>query len=67
MSGIPLNLLNIKYGSELIETDQKWLKADKGSTLEFDAILHYQKRIVALNETDRLIKEIDEIEREEKA
>ncbi|MEX2513325.1 MAG: hypothetical protein WD398_10510 [Cyclobacteriaceae bacterium] len=31
----------------------------KGRNLEFDDILHYQKIIVALTETDRLMKEID--------
>ena len=41
---------------------QKWLKDRKGRTLSFEDILHYQKIIVALNETDRLMKEIDKIE-----
>ncbi len=41
---------------------QKWLKDRKGRTLEFEDILHYQKIIVALSETDRLMKEIDGIE-----
>jgi hypothetical protein len=41
---------------------QKWLKDRKGRQLEFDDILHYQKIIVALFETDRLMKEIDKIE-----
>ncbi len=41
---------------------QKWLKDRKGRTLEFEDILHYQKIIVALSETDRLMKEIDMIE-----
>src|SRR5690554_1971556 len=41
---------------------QKWLKDRKDRTLEFEDILHYQKIIVALTETDRLMKEIDEIE-----
>ncbi len=41
---------------------QKWLKDRKGRTLEFDDILHYQKIIVALSETDRLMKEIEKIE-----
>lgn len=41
---------------------QKWLKDRKERTLEFDDILHYQKIIVALAETDRLMKEIDKIE-----
>lgn len=39
---------------------QKWLKDRKGRALEFDDILHYQKIIVALTETDRLMKEVDE-------
>jgi len=30
--------------------------------LEFDDISHYQKIIVALSETDRLMKDIDKIE-----
>jgi predicted helicase len=40
---------------------QKWLKDRKDRKLEFDDILHYQKIIVALAETDRLMKEIDKI------
>lgn len=41
---------------------QKWLKDRKERTLEFDDILHYQKIIVALSETDRLMKEIGKID-----
>jgi hypothetical protein len=41
---------------------QKWLKDRKERKLEFDDILHYQKIIVALSETDRIMKEIDQIE-----
>lgn len=41
---------------------QKWLKDRVGRTLDFEDILHYQKIIVALSETDRLMKEIDKIE-----
>lgn len=41
---------------------QKWLKDRKDRKLEFDDILHYQKIIVALTETDRLMKEIDKID-----
>lgn len=41
---------------------QKWLKDRKGRTLTFEDILHYQKIIVALAETDRLMKEIDKLE-----
>jgi len=41
---------------------QKRLKDRKGRQLEFEDILHYQKIIVALSETDRLMKEIDGVE-----
>ena len=41
---------------------QKWLKDRKKRTLDHDDIFHYQKIIVALFETDRLMKEIDKIE-----
>ncbi len=41
---------------------QKWLKDRKGRTLNFEDIVHYQKIIIALCETDRLMKEIDKIE-----
>ncbi len=41
---------------------QKWLKDRKGRKLEFDDIAHYQKIIVALAETDKLMKEINDIE-----
>ncbi|MHC1738232.1 MAG: type ISP restriction/modification enzyme [Ignavibacteriaceae bacterium] len=40
---------------------QKWLKDRKGRKLEFEEILHYQKIIVALTWTDKLMKEIDKI------
>jgi len=43
---------------------QKWLKDRKDRKLEFDDLLHYQKIIVALTETDRLMKQIDTIENE---
>ena len=41
---------------------QKWLKDRHGRTLSYADILHYQKIIVALTETDSLMKEIDKIE-----
>jgi predicted helicase len=41
---------------------QKWLKDRKGRVLSYDDIMHYQKIIVALNETDRIMKEIDTIQ-----
>jgi predicted helicase len=41
---------------------QKWLKDRKDRALEFNDILHYQKIIVALTETSRIMKEIDKIQ-----
>ena len=38
---------------------QKWLKDRKDRVLDFEDILHYQKIIVALTETSRLMGEID--------
>ena len=40
---------------------QKWLKDRQGRELSFDDILHYQKIIVALTETARLMLEIDKV------
>ncbi len=41
---------------------QKWLKDRKGRQLSFEDVRHYQKIIVALVETDRIMKEIDKVE-----
>ena len=40
---------------------QKWLKDRQGRELSYEDISHYQKIIVALTETDRLMKEIDKV------
>lgn len=40
---------------------QKWLKDRKDRKLEIEDIMHYQKIIVALTETHRLMQEIDKI------
>jgi len=40
---------------------QKWLKDRKGRVLEYDDISHYQKIIKALVETDRIMKEMDDV------
>lgn len=40
---------------------QKWLKDRKGRELNYDDIVHYQKIIVALSETARLMGEIDKV------
>jgi hypothetical protein len=39
----------------------KWLKDRKGRVLSFDELEHYQKVMVALNETIRLMQEIDRV------
>lgn len=41
---------------------QKWLKDRKGRTLTNNDIEHYQKIIVALAETERIMKEIDKLD-----
>ena len=40
---------------------EKWLKDRKGRTLTKDDIAHYQKIVVALAETIRLMQEIDDV------
>ena len=40
---------------------QKWLKDRKGRVLDFEDIMHYQRIIKALTETDRVMGEIDDI------
>lgn len=41
---------------------QKWLKDRKGRVLDYEEIMHYQRIIKALVETDRVMKEIDGID-----
>ena len=40
---------------------QKWLKDRKGMTLGFEDVKHYQRIIYVLQQTERLMQEIDEI------
>ena len=40
---------------------QKWLKDRKGRELTEEEIEHYQKIVVALNETIRIMSEIDAV------
>lgn len=58
-NNVPLTAWEFYIGG--YQPAQKWLKDRKGRILEFEDILHYQKIIVALSETDRLMKEIDKI------
>ncbi|MBE2217885.1 MAG: DNA methyltransferase [Ignavibacteria bacterium] len=57
--GVPESAWNFYIGG--YQPAQKWLKDRKGRKLEFDDILHYQKIIVALTETGRLMSEIDKV------
>ncbi|MBU4486138.1 MAG: N-6 DNA methylase, partial [Candidatus Delongbacteria bacterium] len=58
--GVPEVAWNFYIGG--YQPAQKWLKDRKGRKLEFDDILHYQKIIVALTETDRIMQVIDGVE-----
>lgn len=57
---IPLRAWEFYIGG--YQPAQKWLKDRTGRKLSFDEILHYQKIVVALMETDRIMQEIDQID-----
>ncbi len=57
--GIPTAVWDFHIGG--YQVAQKWLKDRKGRTLTYDELTHYQKVIVALKETIRLMAEIDEL------
>ncbi len=57
--GIPESVWNFFIGG--YQPAQKWLKDRKGRTLEYEDILHYGRIIYALQETDRIMKDIDKI------
>lgn len=57
--GLPQDIWEFRIGG--YQVCEKWLKDRKGRTLSSDDIDHYQKIIVALSETIRIMKEIDEI------
>jgi len=55
--GVPPEVWNFHIGG--YQVCHKWLKDRKGRTLTYDDLTHYQKVIVALKETIRLMEEID--------
>lgn len=57
---IPLAAWNLYIGG--YQPAQKWLKKRRGRMLNFEHILYYEKIIVALTETDRIIEDINSIE-----
>jgi len=56
---VPENVWNFHIGG--YQVTQKWLKDRKGRRLTYDELNHYQKIVVVLRETVRLMKEIDEV------
>ncbi|MFM7219784.1 MAG: type ISP restriction/modification enzyme, partial [Nodosilinea sp.] len=56
--GVPEAVWNFYVGG--YQVCQKWLKDRKGRTLSPDDLTHYQRIIVALKETIRLMQQIDE-------
>lgn len=55
--GVPEEVWNFKIGG--YQVCDKWLKDRKGRVLSGEDITHYQRVVVALKETIRLMKEID--------
>ena len=57
--GVPEAVWNFKVGG--YQVCEKWLKDRRGRTLSKDDIAHYQKIVIALAETIRIMREIDEV------
>ena len=57
--GVPESAWNFFIGG--YQPAQKWLKDRKGLTLSFEDVKHYQRIIYVLQQTERLMKEIDNI------
>jgi predicted helicase len=57
--GVPPEVWAFHIGG--YQVAQKWLKDRKGRTLTYDDLIQYQRIIVALKETIRVMREIDEV------
>ena len=57
--GVPEEVWDFQIGG--YQVCHKWLKDRKGRTLSDEDIAHYQKIVVALSETIRIMAEIDEV------
>ncbi|HEY83295.1 MAG TPA: N-6 DNA methylase [Dehalococcoidia bacterium] len=57
--GVPPEVWNFHIGG--YQVCQKWLKDRKGRNLTLDEAQHYQKIVVAIKKTIRLMEEIDEL------
>lgn len=62
--GVPESAWNFFIGG--YQPAQKWLKDRKGMTLSFEDVKHYQRIIYVLQQTERLMQEIDVIMNEQK-
>ena len=57
--GVPPEVWNFHIGG--YQVCQKWLKDRKGRKLSYDDLVDYQKVVVAIRETIRLMEEIDQV------
>jgi len=57
--GVSLDTWSFRVGS--YQVCEKWLKDRRGRVLSADDISHYQKIIVAISETIRIMAEIDKV------
>ena len=57
--GVPESAWNFYIGG--YQPAQKWLKDRKGMTLSFEDVKHYQRIIYVLQQTERIMQEIDDI------
>ena len=57
--GVPPEVWDFQVGG--YQPCQKWLKDRAGRKLSYDDLTHYQRMVVALNETIRLMGNIDEV------
>ena len=61
--GVPVAVWNFHIGG--YQVCEKWLKDRKGRKLTYEDTRHYQRIVVALNETIRLMTEIDDVIRQQ--
>jgi len=57
--GVPNDVWNFQIGGYRVV--EKWLRDRKGRKLAYDDVQHWQRAVVAIQETMRLVKEIDEL------
>jgi len=57
--GVPPEVWNFHIGG--YQVCQKWLKDRKGRKLSYNELTHYQKIVVVIKETIRLMEEIDNL------